>query len=626
MININHSVLKKIICFSFILNGIFLFVNGQEYETVLTSNPAIKEALLKQPELMNARIATTPDTLHLPLIDDFSYEDIYPSADYWTDRGVYINRSFGVNPKTVGVATFDGLNQFGNAYSSVATAIGSCDTLTSKPINLFDDGAGHLYVPADSINLSFYYQRKGLGDAPEPSDSLALQFYNPLTLQWVSKWKITGGADPNFVWVKISITDVSFLQNGFRFRFMSFGSKAGLADNFHLDYIALRAYDVSPIADNAFIYSSPPLLEHYSAMPWRHYASLSNFAQSNEIRQSVDLRLINNNGIGVYNDSVFTRFYDQYGSAIITDSNSISMTPNTSTLFNYTLNSQRYIDNTTNDSTTFDIVNYLKNNSDGNPANDTIHYYQNFYDYYAYDDGSAESAYNVNGAANAFIAVKYNVLKADTLRALQIFFTQSGIPAAGQPFRLAVWSVGTNGYPGTLLYQQGTFTPQFTGAINGFYNYKLNSIFTVPIGEIFVGVIQNIDFQYNFGLDKNINTGSKIFYNYTGSWVQSIAVGSLMLRPVFGESLTLGLSNLLSENNFTVYPVPANDELHISIPDQLRNKLNLTLSDIAGRVILSEKEVPSQFNVRSVSNGIYFVKLEDKASGEFVSKKIIISH
>ncbi len=75
-----------------------------------------------------------------------------------------------------------------------------------------------------------------------------------------------------------------------------------------------------------------------------------------------------------------------------------------------------------------------------NPANDTIHYHQNFYDYYAYDDGSAESGYNVNGAG-AMIAMKYTILKADTLRALQIFFEQIGAPATGQPFKIVVWNV-----------------------------------------------------------------------------------------------------------------------------------------------------------------------------------------
>ncbi len=361
-----RSKRNYILLFAFYLLHFSCF--AQEQEVPLTVNATIHEALSKNPGLLNARIASTPDTLHLPVVDDFSYEGIYPSADYWTDNYVFINRSFAYAPPTIGVATFDGLDQYGNVYSLTPTASGACDTLTSKPINLFDDGAGHNYALSDSINLSFYYERKGVGDAPESTDSLVLQYYNTDSSKWYSQWKITGGTDITFTWVKLDLTDATFLRNGFRFRFINFGSKAGAADHFHLDYIALRPYDVNPIVDNAFVYNSPPLLQNYSAMPWRHYVSLNISTQSNELPGSVDLKLINNNGSSVHNDSVLVRCYDQYGGLIITDSRPTALSPNVSTLCNYSLNTKRYIDTLADDSASFDMVNFLQNNNDVKPG------------------------------------------------------------------------------------------------------------------------------------------------------------------------------------------------------------------------------------------------------------------
>ena len=62
------------------------------------------------------------------------------------------------------------------------------DQLTSQPLNLS-------YTPADNIWLSFFYQAGGLGDSPEPNDSLTLQFLAPEENKWYSVWKADGTTD-----------------------------------------------------------------------------------------------------------------------------------------------------------------------------------------------------------------------------------------------------------------------------------------------------------------------------------------------------------------------------------------------------------------------------------------------
>ncbi|MFM7903275.1 MAG: hypothetical protein ACKPAD_14990, partial [Bacteroidota bacterium] len=94
--------------------------------------------------------ASVFDTLELPFFDDFSRETGWPNPSIWSDSSVYVNYGFGINPPTVGCATFDGLDKFGNAYNDVnAGATGLCDVFTSKPLDLYDDENGVPYLSSD---------------------------------------------------------------------------------------------------------------------------------------------------------------------------------------------------------------------------------------------------------------------------------------------------------------------------------------------------------------------------------------------------------------------------------------------------------------------------------------------
>jgi hypothetical protein len=84
----------------------------------------------------NARTTAEGDTLQLPFFDDFAAYTGKPSANYWQpEGGVYINNQFGINPPSLNVATFEGIDAAGLPYSTI-TSYGYTDVLTSKPINL----------------------------------------------------------------------------------------------------------------------------------------------------------------------------------------------------------------------------------------------------------------------------------------------------------------------------------------------------------------------------------------------------------------------------------------------------------------------------------------------------------
>ncbi|HEY0262021.1 MAG TPA: hypothetical protein VGB95_03285 [Chitinophagales bacterium] len=55
----------------------------------------------------------------------------------WMNNLAYWNTTYPILPPTIGVATLDGLNQYGLPYNNASSVIrGKADTLTSKPIDL----------------------------------------------------------------------------------------------------------------------------------------------------------------------------------------------------------------------------------------------------------------------------------------------------------------------------------------------------------------------------------------------------------------------------------------------------------------------------------------------------------
>ena len=80
-------------------------------------------------------------------------------------------------------------------------------------------------------------------------------------------------------------------------------------------------------------------------------------------------------------------------------------------------------------------------------------YYQHFNNYFAFDDGTAEGGYGVNGlgSRNAMVAYKFKSFMTDTLRAMRICFNDSYQDANKREFDLMVWA-NDDGFPGDVLY------------------------------------------------------------------------------------------------------------------------------------------------------------------------------
>lgn len=577
------------------------------------------------------------DTLLLPFIDDFSNSIIYPKTELWSDSDVYINTNFAKNPPTIGVATFDGSNKFGNPYNNTnASATGIADELTSNPINTFDDGSGNVYNPTDGLFFSFFYEQKGFGDRPEPNDQLSLQFYNPDTGTWTVMWAVTGTAaglaDTTFTRVQITINDAAYFKKGFRFRFRNFGSLTGNVDHWHVDYVMLKPPpNFAVINDAAYMYPATSLLNGLTAMPYTHYKSLA--SPSAYMRDNSNYKITNNSSlskIAGFVDEIFDPAHNSiFCNGCTIGSNNFQLNAQSNFLYNFPFSSFEFPAIATQDSAEFEIINHMESNTGGalddNPSNDTIHYFQKFINYYAYDDGSAELGFNLNGAGAA-LASKFQILRDDTLRAVQFFFSQIGTSVANELFRIVVWDE-LNGKPNNIVYQKPNQIPFYANSINGFVSYNTQPIF-LPAGNYFFGYIQTNNITFNLGLDANtITDASKTLINVNGSgWTNFNISGSWMIRPVFSQyPLNVGFNEMLAGHELSVYPNPASSTVTVGLGVEGK-KCFYEITDVSGRIVCNGQFISNMIDVKKTINGFYFLKIYDAKKSIMFQQKIIIQH
>jgi hypothetical protein len=564
--------------------------------------------------------------LELPFFDDFSQQNYFPYPDgtKWQNRNVFINSTYPVNPINIGVATFDGLKENGLPYNnSTQTAWGIADYLTSLPIDM------SAVLPTDSVYLTFYFQPQGLGNAPETKDSLVLEFYNASDSSWHWRWSVVGSGLKSFKQVHLHV-DTMFYDSHFQFRFRNYATLSGNIDHWHLDHVFLnksRTYNDTSFADVAVMHVSTSLLNKYYAMPWRHYQQDS----SSNMIASTTMRIRNNSSS---TQNVFYRFK-------IDNENNIQQGIHPSAPGNFFIINpyQIYsltlpvIDNpfnfnypawNSNCQTHFPVYQYfhLGGGPDFSVKNDTSLYFQHFGNYYAYDDGTAEAAWGVQGAG-AKVAVEFTPEKADTLTGVDLYFNPFVTNTTNYIFRLTVWS---SLIPEVKLYEENVVSyPQY-GNINYYYRYNFSSPLVVN-GTFFIGWSKISEDPLNVGFDYNLINNNKLWYNAGQGWTTSSYQGSAMIRPVFGScnDYFVGDKNEeIIESEILVFPNPANDFINL-ISDQ--DKILIAdIFDVTGRIIITQSFSKTEvISTKNLQNGIYMLRIKDLAGKQCTTKRIVIS-
>jgi hypothetical protein len=595
---------------------------AQEILSGLEINHSVRTRYMEYPFLKSAGSIM----LELPFFDDFSRSHVFPDPGKWSDRHVFINNDYPVNPVSAGVATFDVIDHKGAIYEHASIWPFIADQLTSRSINLS-------HLPGDSIYLSFFYQPQGMGDIPQVHDSLRLEFYSPLSGQWKVVWSVPGDSLHDFRLVMLPVTDPDYLREGFRFRFSNLATLAdnrfnpgamGNADHWHIDYVYLdqgRTGTDTIFRDVAFIRPLGSLLNNYTSMPWKHF----HYGRAAEMGSQLPVTYRNNDNVtrtvgrqfsitSVYENTVVHNF--SAGSAGIGPGVIFDFRPDLTYTFASTIA----------DSALFKVMAWLITDNFDHKENDTLTYLQSFSNYFALDDGTAENGYGLfgGGTENARLAYRFTTYMPDSLRAVNIYFNQSLNNISRQYFHLAVWD-DNNGRPGNLIYSQEGARPVYEDSLNRFHTYYLED--PVYVNQVFyAGLIQTTPEFLNIGWDANRDNSNRFFYNIHGEWKNTAFSGSPMIRPVVGRPLPHAPVKSYKKGGMNIYPNPAVDILYIDLePGIERGLVRYKLFNRHGQMVYHGTGNNNSIELSSFPPGIYFLQA-GFGSAIIETKKILITH
>jgi len=606
MTSIIQSANRKIRCCVYLAASVIWAISSQaqEYTTPLSALRVL------QVHSEGQRINYSLDTINLPLADDFSRPQIWPSPSFWTDNHVFVNTDLAISPPTLGVATFDGLNSSGRAYDTIPSSRGLTDQLSSQALNLQNLGV------ADSVYLSFFWQPAGQGEQPEINDSLTVEFWGADSI-WRVVWSQRGTSMQPFRQQLCGLLHPRYFHAGFRFRFSAYGSLTGLVDLWHIDYvkIARGRNEADTIYTDVAIKELPnsPIAPLRRA-PYKQLLS----APGNFPISPISLPVSN---LG----TVDRNMAHSYTCVDASDNSPVQSAP-VQIISPFTALSSRSIDYPAfpiparnSDSLNLDFTYLIQANPDDRRANDTLRTRLSLWNDYAYDDGTAETGYGIN-LLGASIACKFYVATPDTLRGVWMYFIEAAESASRELFDLKIWSrIGENSLAGneSVLSRMERQRPRYADSLGVFVFFPLDTPVLVQ-DSFYVGWQQLSTRLLNIGLDRNSPVQGVKWTSVQGTWQPSSISGSWMIRPVLADSLSFPatVAHHAHYSSPLFYPNPSTGTMRIRwdlLADAKQAghaSFQFRIRDTRGRIV-AEQDLPAMQDPDEleVTNGLYFAEL-----------------
>lgn len=426
--------------------------------------------------------------------------------------------------------------------------------------------------------------------------------------------------------VLIPITDPQYLRNNFQFRFRNYASLdldswssgnivgwASNCDQWHIDYIVLNtnrnATDFYP-QDVAFVTPTTSALALYQSMPWHQYRSsdmaanfhndLANLSSSTR-NTAYSYKVLKNGISNVYTSPVNNENAAPYHSDGL---HTYIYHAEPEINFNYSYDNE--------DSARFVITHVfrMEGANDELLRNDTCMFEQLFYNYYAYDDGTAEGGYTLlssTGSPDASLAVQFTLAQPDTLRCIRMWFNRTLDDENVDYFTLMVWG-DNNGQPGEVLYSLESQLPYFNqDNYLQFVNYYPEEPVALE-GTFYVGFRQTHNTQLNLGFDQNNDARGHFFYKTTNEWRESFYRGAPMIRPVVGKAYDHSGIHIPQSASLKLYPNPTSGDVHIG-SDMETDGLQCQIFDVYGRLIGHQDIRQGCIHTNGLVPGMYIVKV-----------------
>jgi hypothetical protein len=638
-----------------------LAAHAQIGPLVLTPQPLLADPGRAASPAAAAKATQRTGALALPFFEDFTLpRDGQPSPLRWQDAtssypdgsgltqrysggGAYVSNRLASEPLTRGTVTLDGLRANGLPYTPGSASIYSAtDTLTSQPIDLSG------YSTASQLYLSYAWQAGTLAGSPVASGGatpvfLTLEFLDSAG-RWNSIWTYNAeNKTTRFRQQIFPLDQAVYFHSGFRFRFRASGNRASSRDAFGLDYIYLnnnRTASDTTFQDIATSRGLSSPLQNFTAMPaWQYAASATsplNPAMTTTVNNLLPsgnptpiswlgtVRELSNGGFGgtwvTGNQPLLARARQ----VVITgDARSAALpAAGTTRRYRYTLALQ------TNETNPLTL------------PNDSTYRDLELADYYAFDDGTAESFLTLpaqSSGPTTYFAYPIGAAKNDQVKAVRLAPVFNNIPLAqgGENYQnrsvtVAVWA-DENGQPGAtpLATQTGVLTNTLLAAGPVFVDITFSKPVAVS-GRFYIGYGQASGGQFlPYGFDlNNPSTAPQLFYfGQNSQWSQPTlsTPGTIMLRAVMNNNILATQAQQATNAQFSLYPNPAPTGTTVAVSGPAFRRA--AVLDVLGRPVWQqpapEAGQPILRLPASLAPGVYLVQLT-LADGSIATRRLAV--
>ncbi len=599
--------------------------------------------------------------LALPFFEDFTLpRDGQPSPLRWQGAapdypdgggltqhygggGAYVSNRLAVNPLTRGTATLDGLRGNGLPYNAAsASSYSGTDTLTSQPIDLSG------LSTANQVYLSYAWQAGTLAGAPVANGSgspvyLTLEFLDNVG-RWNSIWTYNGANKvTNFRQQIFPLNQASYFHGGFRFRFRAAGNQSSSRDAFGVDYIYLnrnRAANDTIFQDIATSRGLSSPLQSYTAMPAWQYAVAGASALNPALSTTVNNLLPSGNPTPINwlgtvreltNGGFAAATWVAGNQPLLAGARQVVIAGNagsaplaaatTPSRYRYTLAL------TTNETNPLTL------------PNDSTYRDLELADYYAFDDGTAESFLSIPAQSTgpfSYYAYPIVAAKSDQVRAIRLAPVFNNIPLAqgGENFlnrsvTVAVWA-DNNGQPAaTPLATKALVLTNPLPSGQVFYDIAFDAPVAVS-GRFYIGFGQASGGQFlPYGYDlNNATTAPTLFYNTQNTWSKpTLSIpGTIMMRAVMTNNVPLATQAQQAANaQFGLYPNPAPTGTVVAVSGPAFRRA--AVLDVLGRPVwqqpAAEAGQPTLHLPAGLPGGVYLVQLT-LADGTVTTRRLVV--
>ncbi len=459
-----------------------------------------------------------------------------------------------------------------------------------------------------------------------------------------------------------TLRNLHYLHKNFQFRFETRGRQSGAFDMWHVDFVYLnkqrRLRDIYT-PDIALRGFKNNYLKRYSAMPLHQYL-VNPAAETNSSMEVLVSALQRNarlvNFTWTVSDTVSKSILlnERGGNETITTPNPPNKKNNVPVFSNFPQKQAalKFTQKIAYENTGTIIPPDSTNNIPDALllSNDSTSIYTPLLDYYAYDDGTAETGADTDQTLGK-VAVRFVVNKPDTISTVKFNFVPYFKDISGQLFLVQIME-SANGKPGKILHQQSD-TIRYSPTISGFREYSLISRNIVKdtlkidgkviVKDSIILANANIAVKDTFfvawskitedvvgvGVDKNNpQFSNNIFYSVGNEWLQNTSLkGSLMVRAVMGYKENKDkrgnnplASEIPNDKQFLVYPNPTTGVLRWNF----ENIQSISIFDVSGREIFYKKTDNQELNIENLPDNIYYIHFSDGKKN--FMRKIVVVH